>query len=73
MIKLAYCDYIAHLIRKTLIYSPDASSPVSFPEVSHPQLDLSDAGTFLSTKKTIVCSDSNNKQYKITIEEVQHG
>jgi hypothetical protein len=65
---LVYCDKIADVIRKALLkYDPDnligLIGPIKFD--THPT-----KGYFVSTKKTIHMTDINNKEYKITIEEV---
>jgi len=66
--KLAYCDKIAHTIRKALVkYDEDGilNGPVGKIEWDlHPT-----EGYFLSPKKMIKVWDSNGKAYSITIEE----
>lgn len=64
---LAYCDYIASLIRGNL-KANDVDKLLS--SVSAPQLHLAASGAFLSTRKTINVEDRHGKQYRITIEEV---
>ena len=64
--KLAYCDYIAHVISKEL-KANDTERLLS--SVSRPQYDVTPEGAFASTKKTIMVSDRFGKQYKITVEE----
>ena len=65
---IAYCDYIAHTIKKTLVVS-DEENMLS--TVGSVKLDLHpEQGYFLSTKKTIEVVDKYGKQYKITVEEV---
>ena len=51
---LAYCDYIAHVIVSNL-KANDTDHLLS--SVSHPKLDLTDEGSFQSTKKTIMVKD----------------
>lgn len=67
---LAYCDYIADAISKSL--HKDAASPESLVSmVTSPKMDLHPTeGYFVSTKKTINVEDMNGKKYKITVEEV---
>jgi len=66
---LAYCDYIADAISKSL--HEDASKKESLVKsVTSPKMDLHPTeGYFLSTKKTITVLDNNGKPYKITVEE----
>jgi hypothetical protein len=63
---VAYCDYIAHLLQKGL--REDTEHLLG--KVQPTKLDLNEAGTFLSTKKTIVVTDKYQKTYRITVEEV---
>jgi hypothetical protein len=63
--KLAYCDLIAHLIRK---YLNDDENNIKVENINwdlHPT-----EGYFISTKKTLDVIDFNGKQYKITVEEI---
>jgi hypothetical protein len=63
--KLAYCDLIAHLIRKYL------NSDENNIKVEKVNWDLHPTeGYFISTKKTLDVIDFNGKQYKITVEEI---
>ena len=64
---LAYCDKIAHEIRRAL--SPvDVDGIIA--EVGVVKMDLHPTeGYFLSTKKTISVRDMNGKEYTITVEE----
>ena len=66
---LAYCDYIADAISKSL--HEDSSKKESLVKsVTSPKMDLHPTeGYFLSTKKTITVLDNNGKPYKITVEE----
>lgn len=67
---LAYCDFIAATISKTLLAEAKQIGSL-IKSASHPQMDLHPSdGYFLSTKKTIEVEDCNGKQYKITVEEV---
>jgi hypothetical protein len=65
---LAYCDYIASLIVGNL-KANDTEKLLS--SVSRPQWDLSESGSFLSTKKTIEVEDRYGKRYRVTVEEVR--
>jgi hypothetical protein len=66
---LAYCDYIAHVIRQGL--KADKSDFRSYvAEVGNVIFDLGPNGEFASTRKTITVYDVNNKKYLITVEEV---
>lgn len=72
MLKLVYCDWIAALVRESLTEcSKTSSKPTELTDVSRPQLDLHADGSFLSTKKTLTCKDSNGTAYRITIEEIR--
>jgi len=63
---VAYCDKIADVCRNALLkYDPDQI--IGF--VSNIKLDLSNEGSFRSTKKTIEVSDMNGKKYLITVIE----
>lgn len=64
---VAYCDYIAHTIVGNLKANDTERLLAS---VSRPQYDLTESGGFKSTKKTIMVSDCNGKNYRITVEEV---
>ena len=66
-LKLAYCDYIASLIHKTLL-SRDSESLID--QVGKIQFDLGLFGEFCSTTKTIDVLDMQGKQYRITIQEL---
>jgi len=65
---LVYCDYIAHTIVGNL-KSNDTERLLA--SVSRPQYDLTESGAFASTKKTIMVSDRNGRNYKITVEETK--
>ena len=64
---LAYCDYIASLIRGNL-KANDVEKLLS--SVSAPKMHLAASGTFLSTMKTIDVEDRHGKKYRVTVEEV---
>jgi len=66
-VRMAYCDYIAHLIQGNL-KSNDTERMLS--SVGRTQYDTDPSGSFASTKKTIMVEDRNGKQYRITVEEV---
>lgn len=66
---LAFCDYIAFRTRKTLDEITQAGDTY-LKEVSKVSFDLSETGSFLSTKKTMIVTDHSGKQYRLTIEEV---
>lgn len=65
--KLAYCDYIAFLIRENLL-NLDKRNLID--EVGRVQFDLGSNDEFNSTLKTIDVLDMNGKQYRITIQEL---
>jgi hypothetical protein len=67
---LAYCDYIANVIRTSL--REDTSNPLSLVDTVTPVImDLHpDEGYMLSTKKTVEVFDKNGKKYLVTVEEV---
>jgi len=63
---LVYCDYIAHVIVSNL-KANDTDHLLS--SVSHPELDLTNEGSFQSTKKTIKVKDCFGRKYTVTVEE----
>lgn len=65
--KIAYCDYIAFLIRENLL-SLDKRNLLD--EVSRVQFDFGSDNEFESTTKTIDVLDMQGKQYRITIQEL---
>lgn len=67
--KLAYCDYIADRIQKTLSREVgDNDTLIS--NVGKVQMDLHPTeGWFQSTKKVIQVTDTNGKSYVVTVEE----
>jgi len=67
-VRLAYCDYIAHIIQGHLKVN-DREKMLS--SIGMIKSDNDPSGSFASTKKTIMVEDRNGKQYKITIEEVE--
>ena len=64
---IAYCDYIANLITVNLKANDEERLLSS---VSKPKYDLTEDGSFKSTKKTIEVEDRFGKQYRITVEEI---
>jgi hypothetical protein len=64
---IAYCDYIANLITANLKANDEERLLSS---VSKPKYDLTEDGSFKSTKKTIEVEDRFGKQYRITVEEI---
>ena len=71
-IKLAYCDYIAHLIKKHL-KDQDLRDKVLIDTVGSIRFDLDQHGRMLSSKKQISVVDIQGKTYTITIEENDNG
>lgn len=73
MLKLAYCDKIADVIKKALIREIDAPLRVNdnlIKESGPVQSDLDPVGGwFVSPKKVIQVWDCNGKAYAITVEE----
>lgn len=64
---LAYCDYIAHIIKESLEANKNGEIP--FEQVGRVKMDLNELGHFMSTKKTIRLLDGNGKSYQISITE----
>lgn len=70
---LAYCDAFASFIRKALvaIKPEDQHFDTISGLVGGVKMDLHPTeGYFQSTRKTIDCTDSNGKAYRITVEEL---
>lgn len=67
---MAYCDYIAHLIRASLM-GADLKHSMLLDNIGITQFDVDADGTFKSTKKTIEVKDIAGKKYTITIEEAR--
>lgn len=65
--RLAYCDYIAHVIKSNLL--PNDSEKL-IDEVGGIQFDMSPTGEFTSTTKTIDVIDVFGKHYRITVQEL---
>jgi hypothetical protein len=66
---MSYCDYIAHLIY-TFLREVDENHEGMLKDVESIEYDLSEDGSFLSTKKTIDVTDVTGKKYRITVEEL---
>lgn len=66
MFKLAYCDKIAHEIRKGL-QQPDPDGIIA--EVGRIQWDLDEDGAFRSPGKSITVYDRNGKAYIVSVQE----
>lgn len=64
---MAYCDYIAHLVRQHALVND--SEDLLF-EVGPVQVDLAPTGALRSTAKTLNVTDKNGKRYRVTVEEV---
>lgn len=67
--RIAYCDYIAHLI-STELKTLDTASLKLLASVDRVQFDLGFHDEFLSTTKTIDVEDRYGKQYRITVQEL---
>jgi len=65
---IAYCDYIANTIVGNLKTNDTERLLAS---VSRPKYDLTESGSFASTKKTIEVEDRNGRKYLVTVEEVK--
>jgi len=64
---LAYCDYIAFIIRENLM-ALDKRRLID--EVGRVQFDIGMGDEFTSTTKTIDVLDMQGKQYRITVQEL---
>lgn len=67
---LAFCDYIAFRAQKFL-GEITTQGDTYLKEVSKVEWDLSETGSFLSTKKTLFVTDHSGKKYRVTVEEVK--
>jgi hypothetical protein len=65
--RIAYCDYIAHVIKGNLLVNDDERL---LDEVGGIQYDMTPSGEFNSTTKTIDVLDVFGKQYRITVQEL---
>ena len=71
MMDLVYCDYIAACIGQGLDQALLEDDIIT--EVKGPFLDLHPTeGYFQSTRKTMMVTDKNGRQYRITVEEIEH-
>ena len=67
---IAYCDYIATVIRKSLLNTENDSSNL-IGGVREIKWDLHHKdGYMVSTKKTLDVVNMNSKWYRITVEEL---
>lgn len=64
--KLAYCDYIAHVMKQGLSMM-DNKKLISAVGVTN--YDTDENGSFVSTKKTFKVKDMQGKTYTVTVEE----
>ncbi len=64
---IAYCDYIAFLIRENLI---DLDKRRLIDNVGKVQFDFGSYDEFTSTAKTIDVLDMQGKAYRITVQEL---
>lgn len=65
---LAYCDYIAHVIRHAFFNDKVDNKIV---HVDGVKMDLHpEEGYMLSTKKTLTMTDINGKKYLVTVQEM---
>lgn len=64
--KLAYCDYIAHVMKQGLSML-DNKKLISAVGVIN--FDTNADGSFMSTKKTFKVKDMQGKTYIVTVEE----
>ena len=71
-LKLAYCDYIAHLIKGGL-KDQDRKDKILLDTVGSVRFDFDPDGSMASTKKFISVVDHQGKTYTITIEENDNG
>ena len=71
MLKPAFCDYIAHLIKSNLS-DADKRDKVLLDSIGSVRFDFDEEGQMLSTTKFISVVDINGKTYTITIAENAH-
>ena len=68
---IAYCDYIANSIRDALHNTVRIAYPAPLiTTIGNIRWDLTENGSFESTKKTLEVVDFNGKEYRITVEEL---
>jgi hypothetical protein len=65
---LAFCDYIAFRTQK-FFGEITEQGDTYLKDVSKVEFDLSESGSFLSTKKTMFVTDHGGKKYRLTVEE----
>lgn len=71
MIRLSYCDYIAHTIVRPALVKDNNNDSGVIKEVGQVKMDLEPKeGYMVSTAKRLDVVDFNGKQYRITIEEI---
>ena len=68
MPRLAYCDYVAQVMRTGLIRHDDH---MLIDNIGSVKFDLNQEGAFVSTKKRFEVIDKNGTVYLITVEEKQ--
>lgn len=67
--QMAYCDYIATVVQRAL--NDDASKPGTYVVgAGSIKFDVSEDGSYVSTKKFISVADINGKLYEVTVREV---
>ena len=67
--KLAYCDYIADRIHRS-VSNEIGDNDTLMADISKPKMDLHPIeGWFQSTKKVMTMHDINGKAYVVTVEE----
>lgn len=66
---LAFCDYIAFRTQK-FFGEITKQGDTYLKDVSKVEYDLSETGSFVSTKKTMTVTDHSGKKYRLTVEEV---
>lgn len=62
-----YCDYISHLTKKALL---DLDQEGLIKMVGPIKFDVDAEGRMVSSKKTLEVTDTTNKKYLVTVEEV---
>lgn len=68
--KLIYCDYIADVLRTSLLATTETGASI-VKGISSIKLDLHPIdGYMLSTKKTMTVTDRNGTKYLVTVEEM---
>jgi hypothetical protein len=67
---IAYCDYIASLVRNHVLQHD--TEHILF-EVGPVRLDLAPSGALRSTTKVVNVVDRNGKKYRVTVEETNEN